>query len=70
MPVENKANKHLIKNFTVSSTKVELLKGENQRANRVKILAPATLPDIIKSNKYIHLQIKREVDHKLFQLFS
>ena len=55
LPVENKANKHLIKflakTFSVSSTKVELLKGENQRIKRVKILAPATLPDIIKSNE-------------------
>ena len=36
LPVENKANKHLIKflakTFSVSSTKVELLKGENQRS--------------------------------------
>ena len=70
LPVENKANKHLKKKITVSSTRVGLLKGENQRANRVKILAPATLPNIIKNNKYIHLKIKWEVDHKLFQLFS
>lgn len=55
LPVENKANKHLIKFltkiFSVSSAKVELLKGENQRTKHVKILAPTTLPDMIKNNE-------------------
>ncbi len=54
-PVENKANKYLLKflakTFGVSLSRVKLLKGENQRNKRVKIINPTTLPDLIpKSN--------------------
>ncbi len=54
-PVENKANKYLLKflakTFGVSPSRVKLLKGENQRNKRVKIIKPTTLPDLIpKSN--------------------
>lgn len=52
-PVENKANKYLLKflakTFAVAPSRVKLLKGENQRIKRVKILSPIKLPDGIES---------------------
>jgi len=52
-PVENKANKYLLKflakTFAVAPSKVKLIKGENQRSKRVKILSPVKLPDCIES---------------------
>jgi uncharacterized protein (TIGR00251 family) len=52
-PVDNKANKYLLKYlakaFGVSASRVELLKGENQRTKRVKIISPAKLPGFIKA---------------------
>ena len=52
-PVDNKANKYLLKflakTFGVPASRVELLKGENQRNKRVKISSPLKLPEIIKS---------------------
>ena len=51
-PVENKANKYLLKflakTFAVPPSRVKLLKGENQRAKRVKIINPANLPDLFQ----------------------
>ena len=51
LPVDNKANKHLLKFlakiFTVPNSHVKLIKGENQRMKRVKILSPTKLPDLI-----------------------
>jgi hypothetical protein len=48
LPVENKANKHLVKFlakiFAVSISRVNILSGENQRTKRVKIINPAKLP--------------------------
>lgn len=50
-PVDNKANKYLLKflakTFAVSASRVALLKGENQRNKRMKIIEPMTLPDFI-----------------------
>jgi len=52
LPVDNKANKHLLKflakTFAVPNSHVKLMKGENQRAKRVKILNPAKLPELIQ----------------------
>ena len=52
LPIENKANKHLIlflsKTFSVPASRVEIMKGENQRTKRIKIICPKVLPDIIK----------------------
>ena len=49
LPVENKANKHLLKflakSFAVPASQVALLKGENQRTKRVKIINPHQFPD-------------------------
>ena len=54
LPVENKANKHLLKflakTFAVPNSHVKLIKGENQRAKRVRILKPQNLPELIKIN--------------------
>lgn len=51
-PVDNKANKYLIKflakTFAVPPSRIELIKGENQRTKKVKISKPIQLPDIIK----------------------
>ena len=51
LPVENKANKHLIKflakSFAVSVSQVKLVSGEKARRKRVKILAPHKLPSLI-----------------------
>lgn len=50
LPVDNKANKHLlkflVKIFTVSISQLTLMKGENQRIKRVKILSPNPPPRI------------------------
>ena len=50
-PVENKANKYLIKflakTFAVAPSRVKLIKGKNQRNKRVKIHSPVNLPDCI-----------------------
>lgn len=52
LPIDNKANKHLIKFlakiFAVPVYRVELIKGENQRTKRVKILNPTKLPELIQ----------------------
>lgn len=52
-PVDNKANKHLLKFlaviFAVPPSRIELIKGENQRAKRVKILNPIKLPIMIET---------------------
>ena len=52
-PVDNRANKYLLKYlaqaFGVSASRVELLKGENQRIKRVKIISPTKLPGLIKA---------------------
>ena len=52
-PVDNKANKHLLKFlaiiFAVPPSRIELIKGENQRAKRVKILNPIKLPKMIEA---------------------
>lgn len=49
-PVDNKANKHLLKflakTFAVPASRVALIKGENQRAKRVKIIRPVQLPQL------------------------
>lgn len=54
LPIENKANKHLIKflakTFAVAPSKIKLVKGENQRIKRIKILNPSALPDLIKKS--------------------
>ncbi|GMR16936.1 MAG: DUF167 family protein YggU [Gammaproteobacteria bacterium] len=54
-PVENKANKHLLKFlakiFAVAPSHIKLLKGKNQRTKRVKILNPQKLPKTIKRPK-------------------
>ena len=54
LPIDNKANKHLVKSlakiFAVPTSHVKLLKGENQRTKRVKILSPTKLPDLIKTS--------------------
>ena len=48
LPIENKANKHLLKflakSFSVPVSQVVLLKGENQRMKRIKIMNPHHLP--------------------------
>lgn len=53
LPIDNKANKHLLKflaqTFAVPASRVQLIKGENQRAKRVRILCPAKLPDLIQT---------------------
>ena len=50
--VDNKANKHLLKFlakiFTVPPSRIKLIKGENQRNKRVKILSPLNLPEYIE----------------------
>ena len=54
LPVDNKANKHLLKFlakiFAVPNSSVKLLKGENQRAKLVIILKPQNLPEPLKIN--------------------
>lgn len=54
LPVENKANKHLLKflakTFAVPNSHVKLIKGENQRVKRIRILKPQNLPELIKIN--------------------
>ena len=51
-PVDNKANKYLIKflakTFAVPPSRIELNKGESQRTKKIKISNPVQLPDIIK----------------------
>ena len=48
LPIENKANKHLLKflakSFSVPVSQVVILKGENQRMKRIKIMNPHHLP--------------------------
>jgi len=55
LPIENKANKHLLKFlakiFAVAPSQVAILKGENQRAKRIKISKPKKYPDYIKAYK-------------------
>ncbi len=50
-PVDNKANKHLLKFlakiFAVSLSRIQLVSGENQRIKRIKILNPKKLPDLV-----------------------
>jgi len=52
LPVNNKANKHLLKflakTFAVPSTQVKLIKGINLRTKHVKIFSPYKLPELIK----------------------
>jgi len=52
VPVENKANKHLLKflakTFAVPYSHVKLIKGENQRVKRIRISKPQNLPELIK----------------------
>lgn len=52
-PVDNKANKYLLKylakTFAVPASQVKLIKGENQRNKRVKIITPAKLPKLIQA---------------------
>jgi len=52
LPIENKANKHLLKflakTFGVPNSHVKLIKGENQRTKRISIAKPAKLPELIK----------------------
>lgn len=54
-PVDNKANSHLVKflakTFAVSTSRIKLLKGENQRIKRVKIVMPAKLPELLKISR-------------------
>ena len=54
LPVDNKANKHLVKflakTFAVPGSHVKLIKGENQRTKRVKILSPTKLPELIRTS--------------------
>ena len=49
LPIENKANKHLLKflakSFAVPASRVALLKGENQRLKRIKIFNPLQFPE-------------------------
>lgn len=49
--VDNKAYKHLIKFiaklFDTPASRIKLIKGENQRNKRVKIVAPLKLPEFI-----------------------
>ena len=49
LPIENKANRHLLKflakSFAVPATRVALLKGGNQRLKRVKIINPLQFPE-------------------------
>ena len=51
-PVENKANKHLVKFlskiFAVPTSQISLVKGDNRRNKRVKVTKPSQLPEIIK----------------------
>ncbi|MCW8901206.1 MAG: DUF167 family protein [Gammaproteobacteria bacterium] len=53
LPVDNKANKHLLKflakSFAVPISRVQLIKGENQRTKLVKIFSPAKLPVFIQA---------------------
>lgn len=53
--VDNKANKYLLKFlakiFAVPPSRIKLLKGENQRAKRVKILSPLNLPEYIEASR-------------------
>lgn len=50
-PVDNKANKHLLKflakTFAVPLSQVKLIKGENNRSKRVKIVNPIQLPQLL-----------------------
>lgn len=52
LPVDNKANKHLLKFlakiFAVANSQVKLIKGENQRIKRVIVLKPQNLPELIQ----------------------
>ena len=52
LPIDNKANKYLLKFlakiFAVPLYRVELIKGENQRTKRVKILNPTKVPELIQ----------------------
>lgn len=52
LPVDNKANKYLLKflakTFAVPPSRVELVKGENQRTKKVKVSEPVQLPGIIQ----------------------
>jgi uncharacterized protein (TIGR00251 family) len=55
LPIDNKANKHLLKflakTFAVPLSRIELIKGEHQRAKRVKIVSPVKLPELIENLK-------------------
>lgn len=57
LPVDNKANKHLIKflakSFAVPASRVKIIKGENLRTKKIKISNPSQLPDLIN----IHTKI-------------
>lgn len=51
LPVDNKANKHLLKflakSFAVPQSHITLLNGLTQRCKRVQILNPSQFPDSI-----------------------
>ena len=53
LPVDNKANQHvrkfLAKIFSVSPSRVELIRGAKQRIKYFKICNPINLPNFIKS---------------------
>lgn len=53
--VDNKVNKHLLKFlakiFAVTASRIKLIKGENQRSKRVKILNPLNIPEYIEASQ-------------------
>lgn len=52
-PIDNKANKHLLtflaNIFAVPPSRIALVKGENQRSKRVRIIGPLKLPQLIEN---------------------
>ena len=78
LPIEYKANKHLLKflakSFAVPASRVILLKGESQRMKRAKIMNPHQLSDNLEDLFQPLLEpkptkLKRDFHHTLFQLF-